>query len=116
MIIGLQIVLAVVAIITASLILISIRKSNIQIEDSFFWLVFSIVLLGLSVVPSIFVWISDYIGFESPSNFIFLLIIFLLIINQYRLTKKLSLQSIKLTKLIQYIALSEKENRDNDFK
>lgn len=116
MIIGLQILLALVAITTSSLILISIRKSNIQIEDSFFWLVFSIVLLALSTIPSLFVWFSNFVGFESPSNFIFLLIIFLLIVNQYRLTKKLSLQSIKLTKLIQHIALAEKENKDNDFK
>lgn len=39
MTIGLQILLATIAILTAVMIILNIRKSRIQIEDSFFWLV-----------------------------------------------------------------------------
>ncbi|WP_283279143.1 DUF2304 domain-containing protein, partial [Streptococcus dysgalactiae] len=53
------------------------------------------------------------LGFESPANFVFLSIIFLLIINQFFITKKLSLTEIKLKKTIQYLALKEKAEDDN---
>ncbi|ADX24325.1 DUF2304 domain-containing protein [Streptococcus dysgalactiae subsp. dysgalactiae] len=112
MTIGLQILLATIAILTAVMIILNIRKSRIQIEDSFFWLVFAIVLLFMSIFPYLFIYISDVLGFTSPSNFVILFIIFLLIVNQYHLTKKLSLVEIKLKKMIQYIALVEKEQED----
>lgn len=52
MTIGLQILLATIAILTAVMIILNIRKSRIQIEDSFFWLVFAIVLLFMSIFPT----------------------------------------------------------------
>ncbi|XHX40968.1 DUF2304 domain-containing protein [Streptococcus dysgalactiae subsp. equisimilis] len=111
--ISLQLILIVVAFLTTLFMIDSIRKSKILIEDSFFWLFFSLIILLLSIFPGMAVFFSDLLGFESPANFVFLSIIFLLIINQFFITKKLSLTEIKLKKTIQYLALKEKEEDDN---
>lgn len=111
--ISLQLILIVVAFLTTLFMIDSIRKSKILIEDSFFWLFFSLIILLLSIFPGMAVFFSDLLGFESPANFVFLSIIFLLIINQFFITKKLSLTEIKLKKTIQYLALNEKAEDDN---
>ncbi|WP_349356468.1 DUF2304 domain-containing protein [Streptococcus equi] len=52
-------------------ILDSIRRSKILIEDSFFWLFFSLIVLLLSLFPNAAVYFSRLLGFESPANFVF---------------------------------------------
>lgn len=113
MTLGLQLILVLVAISTSFVILRSIRKSNLQIEESFFWLLFALVLFLFSLFPWVVIYFAELIGFQSPANFVFLFIIFLLIVNQYRLTKKVSKNEIKLRSLIQHIALSEQERERN---
>lgn len=78
MFIGLQLILIIVALLTAMFILDSIRRSKILIEDSFFWLFFSLIVLLLSLFPNAAVYFSRQLGFESPANFVFLSIIFYL--------------------------------------
>ncbi|KHD45431.1 DUF2304 domain-containing protein [Streptococcus hongkongensis] len=114
MTVGIQLILALVSIATAFVILRSIRKSNLQIEESFFWLLFSLVLLIFAILPNLIIILAEAVGFQSPANFVFLIIIFMLVVNQYRLTKKVSKNEVKLKNLIQYIALFNKENEKND--
>lgn len=114
MTLGLQLILAVVGVATAFVILRSIRKSNLQIEESFFWLLLSLILFLFALFPSIIVWISAQLSFQSPANFVFLVMIFLLIVNQYRLTKIVSRNEIKLKNVIQYIAIIDKDRDENN--
>ena len=107
MTLSLQLILAFVALVTFFVIFRSIRKSNLQIEESFFWLLFSTILLVLSIFPSIIIFFSKLLGFQSPANFVFLFINFLLMVNQYKLTKKVSKNEVKLRNLIQAIALDK---------
>ncbi|HFI0097398.1 TPA: DUF2304 domain-containing protein, partial [Streptococcus suis] len=67
-----QILLIATAVLTTYFILLSIRKSRIQIEDSIFWFFFSGVLLLFAFMPDLISWFSDVIGIESPANFVFL--------------------------------------------
>ncbi|HFI0399578.1 TPA: DUF2304 domain-containing protein [Streptococcus suis] len=103
-----QILLIATAVLTTYFILMSIRKSRIQIEDSIFWFFFSGVLLLFAFLPDLISWFSDVIGIESPANFVFLAIIFLLILNQYRMTLKLAKLEIKMKELVQFIAINNK--------
>ncbi|HFI0081219.1 TPA: DUF2304 domain-containing protein [Streptococcus suis] len=103
-----QILLIATAVLTTYFILLSIRKSRIQIEDSIFWFFFSGVLLLFAFMPDLISWFSDVIGIESPANFVFLAIIFLLILNQYRMTLKLAKLEIKMKELVQFIAINNK--------
>ena len=108
-----QVVLTVVSILTCSFILRSIRKSQVQINDALFWIFFSIVLLVFSILPKLAEKIANALGIVSAVNFIFLFIIFLLLINQFQLTLKLSKLDTKFKNLVQIIALRNKDEDTN---
>ena len=99
-----QIVLIFVSLATVTFILKGIRKSQVQINDSLFWIFFSLVLLVFSVFPKLAEIIARALGIVSAVNFIFLFIIFLLLINQYQLTVRLSKLDTKFKNLVQTIA------------
>ncbi|HFR3714880.1 TPA: DUF2304 domain-containing protein [Streptococcus suis] len=103
-----QILLILTAVLASTFILLNIRKSNIQIENSIFWFFFSAVLVIFACLPEMITRLSRWIGIESPANFVFLAIIFLLILNQYRMTLKQAKLEMKLRELIQYIAVHKK--------
>lgn len=111
MLISLQTLLLAVAIVTVWVMLSNIRKSQIRIEDSLFWFIFSAILLFFAIFPHVIIVLSKFLGFESPANFVFLVIIFLLILNQYNLLKKTALLDIRLKTLVQHIAIKEKKER-----
>ena len=104
-----QIVLIFVSLATVTFILRGIRKSQVQINDSLFWIFFSLVLLVFSVFPKLAEIIARALGIVSAVNFIFLFIIFLLLINQYQLTVRLSKLDTKFKNLVQTIALRGKD-------
>ena len=104
-----QIVLIIVSLATVTFILRGIRKSQVQINDSLFWIFFSVVLLIFSVFPKLAEIIASALGIVSAVNFIFLFIIFLLLINQYQLTVRLSKLDKKFKNLVQTIALRGKD-------
>ncbi len=104
------------SVVTTGYILLKIRRSKVQIEDSIFWLFFSFMILLLGVFPNIAIRVSTFIGFESPINFVYLLIIFALIVHQFSLTLRLSQTNSRLKEVIQKKALDDFEfqNKDND--
>ena len=104
-----QIVLIIVSLATVTFILRGIRKSQVQINDSLFWIFFSVVLLIFSVFPKLAEIIARALGIVSAVNFIFLFIIFLLLINQYQLTVRLSKLDTKFKNLVQTTALRGKD-------
>ena len=104
-----QIVLIIVSLATVTFILRGIRKSQVQINDSLFWIFFSLVLLIFSVFPKLAEIIARALGIVSAVNFIFLFIIFLLLINQYQLTVRLSKLDTNFKNLVQTIALRGKD-------
>ena len=108
-----QIVLIFVSVMTCAFILRSIRKSQVQINDAIFWVFFSLILLVFSIFPSLAEAIASVLGIVSAVNFIFLFVIFLLLINQFQLTLRLSKLDTKFKNLVQTIALRDKDdNKD----
>lgn len=93
--------------ITAAFVLWRVRKAQIQIEDTVFWLLFSLALTVLSVFPSIAYWFSWKLGFQAPINIVYLLIIFLLIVKQFFMTIRISQLDSKVQRLAQRVALNE---------
>jgi hypothetical protein len=69
MTLSLQLILAFVALVTFFVIFRSIRKSNLQIEESFFWLLFSTILLVLSIFPSIIIFFFKITRISITSEF-----------------------------------------------
>lgn len=106
----LRVILAVVSIITTFYVIRKIRKSQMQIEDSVFWIVFSVILVILSIFPQLALWASVTIGIMSPANFVFVSIIFILLIKIFSLSLKLSQLELKIHTLAQKSAITEYEN------
>lgn len=89
-----------------------IRKSKIKINHSIFWMVFGFALLFLALVPdSIFV-LSTILGFQSPTNLIYLLVIFLLVVKLFTTTMRLSKLSEQVAALTQEIAIYQLDMKD----
>lgn len=92
-----------------------IRKAQVQIEDTIFWLIFSILLLVLSLFPEIAYCASALLGFQAPINFVYLVIIAVLIVNQFAMTIRISQMDSKVRKLAQRVALNEEKiEREKD--
>lgn len=108
----LRLILILASGLTCFWILRKIRKSEVRIEDSVFWLVFSLGLIILSLFPQLATWISILIGMVSPANFVFLSIIFVLLIKLFLLSIKTSQQEHKLQTFVQNYTIREKEKED----
>ena len=91
-----------------------IRKNRVDIDHAIFWILFSGILVLVSIIPEAITWAADLFGFLSPANMVFLLVIFLLIIKLFSVTIKLSALENKIKSLTQYIALVEKQKGQED--
>ena len=105
--VALRILLIVVSVMNTLNILRRIRKSKLQIEYSIFWLLFSMVLIVISVFPQIVIKLAQLIGFQSPANMVFLLVIFALMFKSFQSTLEISQLHYKIEELTQKIALEE---------
>lgn len=90
----------------------SVRKSRIQMADSVFWVAFTLVILIIAIFPGIAYFFSNLLGFQSPSNFVFLLIIGLLLVREYQSSAQISVLRHKLEQVAQNVALGEHEQRN----
>ncbi len=104
----LRIVLVVVSLLTAFYIFRKIRQSKMQIEDSLFWLVFSLIVLIFSIFPQVADWCAQLIGVQATYNFLFLLFIFMLIVKAFSMSLKMSQMDHKISELTQEIAIKDK--------
>lgn len=86
-----------------------IRKNRVDIDHAIFWILFSGVLVLVSIFPKVITWAASVLGFLSPANMVFLVIIFLLIIKLFSITLKLSALENKIRTLTQHIAITEEK-------
>lgn len=78
--------LVLVSVITFLYVIRKIQKSQMKIEGAIFWFLFAGLILLFSLFPGIAFVTASLLGIESTANFIFLLIIFLLIIKCFSLS------------------------------
>ena len=76
-----------------------IRKSMILMGDAIFWVLFSILLIVLAVFPGIAFWFSEMFGFISPSNFVFLCIIAILLAKMFANSSEISLLKYRINEI-----------------
>lgn len=110
----LRITLFAASLLTFGYMTIKIRDSKMRLEDSLFWFCFSALLLFASIFPQVFFWLSNLVGTMSPSNFVFLFFIFILLIVCFRLSVRLSQLDTKLRELTQQLAIEKLERHQND--
>lgn len=101
----LRLVLLLISTCALLFVLKKIQKSQVQIDDAIFWILFMFGLVAVSVFPGIVVFVSNFIGIESPANFVFLCIIFMLMIKVFHLSLHISKLQYQIQQLSQIIAL-----------
>lgn len=106
----LRIALIVVSALVMYFVLKKIRKAQLEIDDSIYWIVFAVLLLVISIFPGIAVGASKLLGVRSPANFVFLVMIFLVLIKLFQISIDLSIQKHRLNHLVQKIALLNQEH------
>ena len=81
------------------IVIYNVRKNNMYNRYSIIWIIWSLILIIVSVFPSIIYFISNVIGFEKPVNAIFAITIFSLLCFVFYLYKKISKQNEEIIKL-----------------
>lgn len=109
----LRAVLVIVSVLTTLFIMRKIRQSKMRIEDSVFWIGFLFLLILFSVFPQIVYFMSELSGTQTPVNFIFLFVIFVLIVRMFRMTVKISQLETKMRELVQRIAIEENLEKES---
>ena len=89
-----------------------IRRSKIKINHSIFWMVFGLILLFLAAIPESLFWISYLLGFQSPVNLLYVLVIFLLVVKLFTTTMRLSKLSEQVEALAQELAIYQLDRQD----
>lgn len=110
----LRILLIVSAILLLVFMLNKIRQAKMKIEYTVFWIVFSCILVIMGIFPQITYAISKFIGFQSPINMVFLIIIFVLILKVFFMTIHISQLENKVDNLVQQMAIEKKLEKDED--
>lgn len=89
-----------------------LRKSHVEGRDTIFWMLFSVLLIVLSLFPGIANTLAGALGVYSPENVVFLLIIFALLIKLFFLSVKHSQLEFKVQVLAEEHAILKKKLED----
>ena len=108
---SLRILLLVCAVLVFVFVLRKLKKSQMQVLDSLFWLLFSVSFVILGVFPQVAMWLSSLFGFMSASNFVFLYVIAVLVVRDFCNSLRLSRQEERLNSLVQAVALSREKEK-----
>ncbi|MBR3969423.1 MAG: DUF2304 domain-containing protein [Clostridia bacterium] len=111
---GLLIALIIGCILTIVFVLVKIKNSQFKIGDTLYWLFFCLFLLAMAIFHKPFFLVSKFFGFESPSNFVFVIIIFLLLIKIFLLDVRIAKAEEKMTRLAQKYAIDNETKEINE--
>lgn len=109
MTVALRIFLLAGAVLVLAFVVLKLKKAEFEVTDSLFWLVAVALLAVMALFPQWVYALSELLGFESPSNCVFLLVIAALTMRIFTLNARLAHLRTKVNSLIQEIALREKE-------
>ena len=115
----LRVLLIISSIVLLVWILRTIRKFKVKMEDAIFWLFFSTVVLLLAIFPEITFLLSRIMGFISPVNLVFIVIILLLLEKIFTISLQVSQLEDKVSVLSAELALRAHDSvksSDNDKK
>lgn len=107
----LQIEMIIAAIILFIIIVVELAKNTLSIKNSIAWFLLPIAFIIVAVFPDSLQSFANWLGFETLSNFIFVVIIALLILICFFLTISNSKQQEQITKLTQEISILKHDKK-----
>lgn len=90
-----------------------VRKARFKAQETFFWLFLMLVFVLLSIFPEVAIRVASLLGVMSTVNFVFLVVIFLLLAKIFTIDRKLANAEHRITQMAQKLAI-EKLNRDEE--
>lgn len=105
----LRIFLVACAVVVFAFVARQVKRARFNAGDSLFWLLLSAGLIIVAIFPNIAYFFSGLLGFQSPSNFVFLVIIALLLAREFSQQEELVTLRRKVTSLVQEVALRDGE-------
>lgn len=109
----LRIVLIVLSVISFILCIRKIKQSKLKVTNAVTWMIGCILLILMSVFANGVEYISSKLGFMAPVNFVFLVIIGFLLIQNFIDNMRITSLSEKLKDLNHYIALENHSKEAN---
>ena len=106
---SLRIGLIVTGLFLLLVVFVILRKKYIPIKYALVWIASSLLIILIGVVPYIFIYISNIIGFVAMSNMVIGMFIFILLMITIMLTVIVSTQRRKITMLIQEVSMLKAE-------
>lgn len=110
--ITLRVILIISSFIAFFLCVKKIKQSKLKVENSITWMLGSILLILMSIFSNVVAWLSEKLGFVSPVNFVFLIIIAFLLIQTFIDNIHITELNEKIKNLNHYIALEEHKNKE----
>ena len=95
-----------------AVIMVLLSKKRLNLKYSLLWFFSAIALLIFALFPKIIYWLSDLIGIAVPTNTVLVLVIFCMLLILISLTSIVSNQSKSIKRLIQQLAILEKQIED----
>ena len=108
---NLRIILIISSFIAFLLCVMKIKQSKLKVENAVTWMLGSFVLILMSIFANAVGYISNLLGFVSPVNFVFLIMIAFLLIQVFIDNLHITLLNEKIKDLDHYLALKEYENK-----
>lgn len=90
-----------------------VRRGKLQLKYALLWLTLACAILACSLFPQIAFSLTHFFGFETPSNFIFVVGLFFLLAITLSLGVLTSKQTVSIKNLTQRLALLEHEYRQD---
>ncbi len=87
------------------LIIRTVKQKKMTIKYASFWILLLVLMSLIVIFPDIIYKLSNLVGFEVPSNMMFLLGFFFLFYVSFIITTSISIQNEKIKLLIQEISL-----------
>lgn len=108
----LKIELIIIAIGCLIFIVYSVRKRNIDLKYSLVWMLSGFLMVLFAIIPNLIENISILLGFEKASNMVFCFAIVSIFFILFNLTTIVTVQSRKITNLIQEISILNKKVKE----
>lgn len=107
-----RIILVIASLFTMWFMIRKIRQEKVQIEAAMFWVIMALILVVFSLFPDVADVCARLLGIYSTPNFLFLLMIFLLMVKVFSLTLQVSQLESRQKELVQKIALARKDQEE----
>ena len=100
------------SILTFIFVFVLLQRGVLREKYAVLWLLVSGVAFLFAVIPGALRWVSDLLGIETPSNFLFFITVVLLVLVSVQLSYELSRHEMRIRRLAEEVALLNDEVRE----